>query len=212
MRPLIAALLVLAGCAARRAPTLSVPAPQPGRLSMVARAGPAIAAVRPIAVAVTNGRAEPFQLDARQIYAHGEREERVAPLPPAEAARRADGRRLPGPVKAGAAGAITGGALGAVSGAITGAIRGGIGAAVAAGSAAGAALGAITGVLWGRRDEPDVAGFEARALQSGSLVPGASATGYVYYPAGTYRSLEILVADERAGAPHFERLEVEQAE
>ena len=56
----------------------------------------------------------------------------------------------------------------------------------------GALFGALGGALGGGR-QPDVAGFEARALRDESLGRGFSATGYVYYPAGTYGALEILL-------------------
>jgi hypothetical protein len=206
MRTLIGALVVLAGCATRQPPTLSVPEPTPERVTVVARAAPRTGAVQPIAVAVTNGRREAIRLDARQIYAQSAAGERVAPLPPDEAARRAGGTRLPGAVKGGAVGAATGGALGAVAGAISGAIQGGLGAAVAVGSAVGATLGAITGVLGGPRDQSDVAGFESRALASTQLASGTSATGYVYYPAGSYPALEVLIPD--GGGPVRERAEI----
>ncbi len=192
-------VVLLAGCGTRAAtPTLSVPNPSPGRVEVAAEAVAPLGEVQPIAVAVTSARAEALHLDARQIFAHAGAvtDPRVAPLPAAEAARRAGGHRLPGAVRAGAVGAATGGALGAVGGAIAGAIQGGIGGAVAVGSAVGASLGAITGVLGGSHESPDVAGFTDRALPDTTLRSGLSATGYVYFPAGTYRTLELLLTDE----------------
>jgi hypothetical protein len=93
-----------------------------------------------------------------------------------------------------------GGLLGAVGGAISGAILGDIGSVVAAGAAAGAALGGIAGIFGGGGEAPpDVAGFTERGLPGISLAPGLSATGYVYYPEGTYGTLELLVAEEPSG-------------
>jgi len=210
MRTMVVLVAALAGCAARRSPTVPVPPAELGRVTLAARAAPLAGTVQLVAVAVTNGRAESLALDPRQLYAFDDAGERVAPLPPAEAARRAEGKHLPGAVRGGAVGAASGGLLGAIAGAISGAIQGGIGTAVAAGSAVGAALGAITGVLaGGGSSPPDVAGFTDRALPETMLAPGLSATGYVYYPPGTYETLELLVADERGGPPLRARVPVE---
>jgi len=145
---------------------------------------------------VTNGRETTVHLDSRQIYAHGEGEERTAPLVPAEAARLAGGRRVPGAARSVAVGAATGGVLGAAAGAISGAIQGGIGLATAAGSAVGVFFGVIGGLVSGGHSAPDVQGFEDRALHDTAMPPKFSATGYVYFPAGAYRTVEILLADD----------------
>ncbi len=189
-------VVLTAACATRSpAPTVPVPTPEAGRVRAAAAAAAPVGQIQPIALAVTNGRPTPVQLDARQVYAHAG-VDRVAPQPPAEAARLAGGERLPGAVRAGAVGAVTGGVLGAVGGAIAGAIQGGIGLAVAAGSAVGAFFGAVAGVFSGGGSAPDIEGFEDRALHDATLAEGFSATGYVYYPAGTYDTLEILLRDD----------------
>ena len=91
-----------------------------------------------------------LRLDPLQVYASSDVAERVAPMIPAEAARRVDGRHSPG--------AIRGGAVGAV----------------------GAAIGAITGVIGGRRrPAADVSGFEAQALVATTLEEGFSVEGDV---------------------------------
>jgi hypothetical protein len=152
--------------------------------------------VQPIDVVLTSDRPEALQLDARQVFARPAGSDgRVAPLPPAEAAHRAGGKRLPGAARSGARGAVTGGVFGAMGGAISGAIQGGVGLATAAGTAVGATIGAITGVLGGGA-QPDVVGFEDRGLRSTTLRQGFSETGYVYFPAGAYRAIEILLVDE----------------
>jgi len=155
--------------------------------------GHGAAGVQPIAVAVTNGRRDPLRLDPRQVYAHRD-VDRVAPLPPAEAARRSGGRSAPRALERGAVGAVSGGLLGAAGGAISGAIQGGVALATAAGSAVGAFFGALGGVLYGGSRTADVAGFEERGLRDTALAPGFSARGYVYYPPGDYRTLELLLA------------------
>jgi len=192
---LLLSLLVAAGCAAKHpGAAVTVPPPAEGRVGAAAAAAEPLGDVQPVAVAVTNGLDRPLRLDARQLYALAG-ETRVAPLPPAEAARRAGGKSAPGRVESGATGAVAGGILGAIGGAISGAIQGGVGLATAAGAAVGATLGAITGVITGG-GAPDVAGFEDRALHDASLAPQYSASGYVYYPKGAYSQLELLLAGE----------------
>jgi hypothetical protein len=206
------AAAALAGCASRSGPAVA-PAPEPGHVAIVARAAERTGAVQAISIAITNGREHPVQLDARQAFAVPTTGGRVAPLPPAEAARLAGGLRVPGAVRGGVVGAATGGAFGALGGVISGAIQGGIGTAAAVGSAVGAAIGAITGTISGARGpQPDVSGFTERALPSTSLAPESSATGYVYYPAGTYGSLEVLLRDERSDVVLRETVPVVPAE
>ncbi|HJQ85391.1 MAG TPA: hypothetical protein VKA21_14995 [Candidatus Binatia bacterium] len=198
------------GCAARSGPQLPVPPPESGRVVAVARHVDRTGDVQPIAVALTNGRNEPVRLDARQIYALTEDGNRIAPLPPGEAARQAGGARLPGAVKGSAVGAVTGGFFGAIGGLIAGAIQGGLGAAVAVGSAVGAGVGAVAGAIGGGHESPpDVAGFTDRALPSTTLGPGLSTTGYVYYSASRYTALEILLPSERGGGPDELRIPIE---
>jgi hypothetical protein len=212
MPALALVLALLAGCAGSRpSPQLPVPEPEPGRVALRAMAGAPLGTVQPVALAVTNGGPGAIRLDARQIYASGPDGERIAPLAPAEAARRAPGERVPGAVRGGVTGAATGGVLGAIGGAVSGAIRGSIGAAVAAGTAVGAVLGAITGALGGGRARADVAGFEDRALQSTTLAPEFSATGYLYYPSGRYETLELVLTDEDTRAAIRRRVPVEPA-
>jgi len=206
------AVALLTGCAARQPPPLPVPEADPGRIRAVARLTPRAGDVQPIAVALTNGGPEPLQVDPRQMFALADGEARIAPLPPAEAARRAGGRRLPGAVGHAAVGAATGGAFGALGGIVAGAIQGGIGAAVAVGSAVGATVGAVAGAVGGGgAPAPDVAGFEDQALHATSLAPGLSAEGHLYFPTGRYATLELLFATAGEPAPRRERVPIEPA-
>jgi hypothetical protein len=212
MRSALVAVVVLAACASKSAPRVPVPSPETGRVSIAVATADAVGRVQPIGVAVTNGRADGLRLDARQVFASADGE-RVAPLTPGDAAREAGGKSAPGALGGAVRGAAAGGILGAIGGVVSGAITGGIGIATAAGSAAGAALGAITGaVSGGGNSGGDVAGFQDRALPSSTLQSGFSATGYLYYPAGTYRTLEFLFTDERSGEVVREQVQVAPAE
>jgi hypothetical protein len=208
MRLAVLALACAAACARHAAPVVPVPPAADDRVRVAARLADPVRDVQPVAVAVTNGRRETLHLDPRQLFAVTPAGDRIAPLPPGEAARRAGGERLPGAVRAGARGAVGGSLLGALGGAISGAIQGGISAAVAAGAAVGAALGAITGVIGGAHGgAPDVAGFSERALPGGPLPSGTSVTGFAYYPAGTYDSLELVLPGD--ATPTVERILLE---
>jgi hypothetical protein len=204
VRSAVLGLAALTACASHGpAPTLPAPLAGPGEVRVVAEARERVGDVLPIAVAVTSAYPGTLQLDVRQVYAHegADTGPRFPSMPPTEAARLAGGRRLPGAVR-GAAGSVVGGAaLGSLGGAISGAIQGGIGGAVAAGAAVGAALGLITGGVMGWHEPPpDVAGFTDRALQDTALRSGFSATGYVYFAPGTYRTLEVVLASESGEA------------
>lgn len=202
MAPLrVLALLLVAACAnPEKAVTLPMPAPARGQMSVVAKVLEPLGEVQPIAVAMTNGRAEAVRLDPNQTFARDASESRTAPLPPAEAARRAGGLSLPGAVSRDAIGAAArGGAMGALrsglSSVIVGAVSGGVGLGAAVGAAVSGLFGAISGAS-GKASEPDVAGFEDRALHAAVIAPTFSATGYLYYPLGTYASLEILLLSD----------------
>jgi len=213
-RALIGAAALVWGCAAKHhAPPLAVPELQNEKVSVRVVAARPIGPVQPVAVAVTNGLGESVRVDPRQAYATNPSGERIAPLPPGEAARLGKGRPLPGSLRGAGKGVVTGGLLGAVGGAIGGAITGGIGTAVAAGAAVGAALGGITGAIGGGGEPPpDVAGYAERGLPSTSLAPGLSATGYVYYPEGRYETLELLLSEEPSGRTLAERSSIAPAE
>jgi hypothetical protein len=199
VRALLLTLAAALGCAAH-APDVPLPTAGPGIVAGRAVRAGRLGDVQPIVVALTNGRDGTVQIDPRQVIAVDAAGIRIAPLPPGEAARRAGGR-APGALKGGVVGAAEGGALGALGGVIAGAIQGGIGAAAAVGSAVGAALGAITGVVGGARGggASHEAEFRDRALDGATLAPGASATGYVYYPAAQYSSLDVLAVEEPGG-------------
>jgi hypothetical protein len=213
-RALLLVTAVLAGCAAKhQAPPLVVPELESGKVAVRAVAASGIGPVQPIAVAVTNGLGESIRVDPRQAFATNRAGERIAPLPPGEAAGLGKGRALPGSLRGAGKGVVTGGLLGSVAGAIGGAITGGIGSAVAAGAAVGAALGGITGAIGGGGEPaPDVAGYTERALPATSLAPGLSATGYVYYPEGEYDTFELLLSEDPSGRTLAERTPIAPAE
>jgi len=209
-RALIVAVMAIAGCSAKHhAPALAVPQVETGRAGVRAIRADSLGPVELVAVAVTNGLTESIRVDGRQAFALTESGERIASLPAGEAARLARGRGLPDSLSGAGKGAVTGGVLGAMGGAISGAIQGGIGGAVGAGAAVGVGLGAITGALGGGGGPPpDVAGFTERALPATSVAPGLSTTGYLYYPEGSYETLELLLTEDASGRVMPERVPI----
>ena len=145
----LVAAIVLSGCSAtHKSPTLAVPRVETDRATVWAIGADSAGPVQLVAVAVTNGLTESIRVDGRQAFALTQSGERIAPLPPGEAARLAKGGDVPGSISGAGKGAVTGGVLGAMGGAISGAIQGGIGGAVGAGAAVGVALSLGTTVLF----------------------------------------------------------------
>jgi hypothetical protein len=195
-RRMLAVALVAASCASSRPPPpLALPAAPPGTVAIAARALAPAGDVTVIELAVTSEHANALALDRTQVFARtapgppGVAAQRVAPLAPAEAARRAGSAGLPDAARSSAYGAAEGGVRGAATGAVTGGGAGGM---------VGAAVGAIGGVFRGMQGQPaDVAGYESRALANIPLRPGMSVTGLVYFPAGDYADVEVvLVGDD----------------
>ena len=158
--------------------------------------------VQPVYVSIANGTDVPRAVVPSQIFALDEQGQRIAPLPPGEAAREAGGAgELKAALESGAAsGAITG-ALGAGAGAIagslihSGAAGAGIGAAVGAG--AGALQGAFAGPPKAREQAKDQ--ITALALERGEVRTNFTISGYVFFPKGEYKQIQVLLVDNESG-------------
>jgi hypothetical protein len=203
----VSAFAVLAaGCGVAPAPiehTSNVVAtPQNGQLAVSVQAAPAVGSVTPVYVSVANGTDMPKQIVPSQIFALNSAGERVAPLPPGEAARQAGGaNELKGAVQSAA-----------VSGAAAGAVGAGLGAAV--GSAFHSpGTGAITGGAWSagwgmfegaqagqsRADQQANQQIEALSLKPEEVRRNFTVSGYVFFPKGSYNQIEMLVVDRETG-------------
>ena len=158
--------------------------------------------VQPVYVSIANGTDVPRAVVPTQIFALDEHGERIAPLPPGEAAREAGGA---GELKS----ALT---SAAASGAITGALGAGIGAIAgslihsgATGAALGGAIGGGTGAMQGAFAGPSKAHQQANeqinalALQSGDVRNNFSVSGYVFFPKGDYKQIQLLLVDNESG-------------
>ena len=116
-------------------------------------------------VSIANGTDISRSIIPSQIFAINQSGQRIAPLPPGEAARQAGGAgELKAAIESGAVSGVAGGALGAGLGAAVGAVTGGIGP----GAIIGAAIGAGSGIFSGAQRGQDRADQQAVA-QLGSL-------------------------------------------
>jgi hypothetical protein len=194
------------GCAIARAPIKDTPqivaTPRAGEVSIAAKPGDAIGDVQPVYVSIANGTDTPRSVVPSQIFALDSSGNRIAPLPPGEAARQAGNS---GELKAallsgatsGALGAGLGAGLGAIAGSLihSGAVGAGVGAAIAGGEAGleGVAAGAP------KADQQADRQLSSLALQPGEVRRNFTASGYVFFPKGTYQQLQMVLVDGESG-------------
>lgn len=207
---LVGAVLSLTGygCAVasspiKETPHVAVTAP-PGEVAVSIEPGETIGDVQPVYVSVANGTDTPRSVVPSQVFALDDSGARIAPLPAGEAARQAGGAgELKAALYSGATSAATGGAVGAGIGAITGALVHGYNGAVGAGI--GAALGggeaAMHGVTAGQNkaDQQAQQQLTALALQPEEVRRDFTVGGYVFFPKGDYKQLQLLLVDAESG-------------
>ena len=199
-------IFIVAGCVLARAPLKDTPkvvaTPEPGQLSVAMQPANTIGDVQPVYLSIANGTDIPRAVVPSQIFALDEHGQRIAPLPPGEAAREAGGA---GELKAALA-------SGAASGAITGALGAGVGAIAgslihsgATGAALGGAIGAGEGIVQGAFTGPGKANEQAQnqitalALAEGDVRNNFTLSGYVFFPKGDYKQLQLLLVDNESG-------------
>ena len=140
----------ISGCAVGGGPIKQtsqvVATPVQGELTVALDKAPAVGDVTPVNVSVANGTDISRAIVPSQIFAINDSGQRVAPLPPGEAARQAGGaEELKDAIKSAAVSGVAGGALGAGLGAAVGAVTGGVGTGSIIGAATGAGWGMFTG-------------------------------------------------------------------
>jgi len=157
LHALLALIACIGGCAVAPAPLNNTPGvvatPQSGQLNVTLAPATPIGNVQPVYVSIANGTDMPRSVVPSQVFALNEDGNRVAPLPPGEAARQAGGaNELKGAMESAALGGILEGAIGAGVGAIVGSVvpRGtdffGVHGA-ANGAAVGGAMALVVGAL-----------------------------------------------------------------
>ncbi len=201
---LLAALA--AGCGVASAPINNPPqvvaTPRSGEIAVSSQSAKPSGNVVPVFVSVANGTDTPREIVPSQIFALNENGERVAPLPPGEAAREAGGAGvLKAVLTSSAASAVGFGAVGAGIGAAAGSAFGAAGTGAILGSAIGGGEGILQGAPAGANEARSQANQQigALALQGGPVRKDFTASGYVFFPKGSYKEIELLLVNGESG-------------
>jgi len=199
-------VFLLAGCVLARAPLKDTPkvvaTPEPGQLSVATQPADTIGDVQPVYVSIANGTDIPRAVVPSQIFALDQQGQRFAPLPPGEAARQAGGAAE---LKAALASGVASGAITGALGAGVGAIAGSLIHSGAAGAALGSAIGGGEGALQGAFAGPGKANQQAKdqltalALEEGDVRNNFTVSGYVFFPKGDYKQIQVLLVDNESG-------------
>jgi hypothetical protein len=195
-----------AGCAVSEPPLSTkakiVATPEQGQVTMTVQSEKTVGNVTPVYVSVANGTNDPRAIVPSQVFALNSEGERIAPIPPMEAARQSGGANE---LKSALASS-------ALSGALAGGVGAGLGAAAGqafGGTGTGALLGTATGAGWGmfrgaergqdKSDQQAAMQISAVALQPESVNRNFTVSGYVFFPKGQYSKVEMLLVDRETG-------------
>ncbi len=196
----------ISGCAVGGGPIKQtsqvVATPVQGELTVALDKAPAVGDVTPVNVSVANGTDISRAIVPSQIFAINDSGQRVAPLPPGEAARQAGGaEELKDAIKSTAVSGVAGGALGAGLGAAVGAVTGGVGTGSIIGAATGAGWGMFTGAGRGqdRADSQASAQLGSLALPQQDVAHNFTESGYVFFPKGDYQQVQVLMINRETG-------------
>src|SRR5271156_294758 len=210
----IAAAIAISGCAIAPAPIAHTPnvvaTPQQGQLAISVAAAPTVGEVTPVYVSIANGTDAPRAVVPSQVFALNDSGERVAPLPPGEAARQAgSAKELQGAIESAAVSGVGGAAVGAGAGAIAGAAGRSAGwwgfGSPGAGALVGTAFGGGWGILRGaergqtRADQQANQQIEALSLKPEEVRKDFTVSGYVFFPKGQYNQVQMLLVDRETG-------------
>ena len=195
-----------AGCAIAPAPIKDTPhivaTPATGQLTVSSEPGSPIGDVLPVYVSIANGTNSPRAVVPSQIFALNDAGSRVAPLPPAEAARQAGGA---GELRAALLSAGASGLVEGAFGAGIGAIAGSLIHSGATGAALGTAIGGGEGALSGATGGPAKANAQANTQLTALALPAQdvrqdfTVSGYVFFPKGDYKRIQMLLVDDETG-------------
>ncbi|MGB8685409.1 MAG: hypothetical protein WCD12_21190 [Candidatus Binatus sp.] len=214
IRLAIAAAIAISGCAVAPPPIAHTPnivaTPEQGQLAVSVAAAPTVGEVTPVYVSIANGTDATRSVVPSQVFALNESGERVAPLPPGEAARQAgSAKELQGAIESAAVSGVGGAAVGAGAGAIAGAAGRSAGwwgfGSPGAGALVGTAFGGGWGILRGaergqtRADQQANQQIEALALKPEEVRKDFTVSGYVFFPKGQYNQVQMLLVDRETG-------------
>ena len=181
--------------------------PTKGDVTMQARPGKPIGGIVPVDVAVANGTDEPYLIEPDQVFAINEQGQRIMPVSTSEAIQEAGNANA---LKAGLTGAAKNAAIGALAGAAAGAAVGAAVGTIVASPAEGALFGAAVGGSIGAAGGGVMGGVQGQAaarhnaetqisalsLQTREAHPNYSINGYVFFPKGTYTSIQMTLLNK----------------
>jgi hypothetical protein len=200
------AAITLAGCGVASAPIQHTPqvvaTPQDGQVSISVQAAQPVGEVQPVFVSVANGTDVPRAVVPSQVFALNAAGERVAPLPPGEAARQAGGAgELKSALASAAVSGVAGGAIGAGMGAVAGSAFGAVGQGALVGTAIGGAEGMFRGAERGqsKADRQANQQIQSLALKPQDVNRNFTVSGYVFFPKGDYQQVEMLLVNRETG-------------
>ncbi|MFZ0680000.1 hypothetical protein [Candidatus Binatus sp.] len=209
----IAAAIAISGCGIAQAPIAHTPnvvaTPLQGQLAVSVAAAPTVGEVTPVYLSIANGTDDTRSVVPSQVFAVNDTGERIAPLPPGEAARQAgSAKELSGAVQSGAVSGVGGAALGAAAGAIAG-TAGHAGDFGFGSPSSGALIGTAFGGFWGaftgagkgqdRADSQANQQIDALSLKPEEVRRNYTVSGYVFFPKGQYSQVEMLLVDRETG-------------
>lgn len=205
---LLALCLLLPGCTVAPSPPIAKPAavvatPIGGRVTAGVSTADSVAGVTPVYVSVANGTDVSRTVIPSQVFAITSSGQRVAPIPPGEAARRAgNASQLRAVLVNATTSSVTAGALGAGTGAAIGSIAGG---GVSEGALIGGAVAAAGGMFRGISQTQNSANqqvneqIHALALRRENVRRNFTASGYVFFPEGDYREIDLILVNHETG-------------
>lgn len=209
----IAVAVAISGCGIAPAPIAHTPnvvaTPLQGQLAVSVAAAPTVGQVTPVYVSIANGTDAPRAVVPSQVFALNDAGERVAPLPPGEAARQAgSANELRGAMQSAAVSGVGGAAVGAAAGAVAGAAGragnwgfGSPGAGALVGTAFGGGWGVFSGAEKGqsKADQQANEQIQSLALKPEEVRKNFTVSGYVFFPKGQYNQVEMLLVDRETG-------------
>ncbi len=205
---LLSLCLLLPGCAVSPSPPIAKPAavvatPIGGRVTAGVSAGNSVGGVTPVYVTIANGTSVSRTVLPSQVFAITSSGQRVAPIPPGEAARRAgSASQLKAVLVNATTGGVSAGALGAGTGIAISSIAGN---GISEGAIIGGALAAAGGIFSGISRTQDAANQQANeqisalALRGGAVERNFTMSGYVFFPEGEYREIDLILVNQETG-------------
>ncbi len=200
-------LLAAAGCVRKPvvAPRAVVPQAGLSEIRIAGSPGKVFGHMVALGIGLANGDSRTYIVSADRIFAIEENGSQIAPLGVDEAARQAGGvTALVAGLEGAGAGALLSGLLGSLTGAMVGVAQGGgrgAGQGAAVGGAVGMAAGALGGFYESKTETEREIMRQLRGLYLGErkLSPGLPASGFVFFPEGSYVGVKAFLVEEETG-------------